>query len=139
MSNISELGHKRAFTAITFIAGKPVVFRGMARHMEAFRTWNDDGYLRDKFANVEVDIEEGKKENRSLGKINALVFPRIMKYENCRLGAYSVVLLTIWGGGAEFLIVHFFWFYSIFTAKKISLVKFIKLVSKTYQDFSKSL
>ena len=46
-----------------------MVFRGMARHMEAFRTWNDDGYLREKFANVQVDIEEGKKENRSLGKM----------------------------------------------------------------------
>ena len=46
-----------------------MVFSGMAQRMEAFRMWNDDGYLREKFANVDVDIEEGKKENRSLGKI----------------------------------------------------------------------
>lgn len=45
---------------------KPVVFKQMAHHIPAFKLWNDE-YLKEKFGHIKVDIEEGKKENRSLG------------------------------------------------------------------------
>ncbi|XP_077988721.1 bifunctional peptidase and (3S)-lysyl hydroxylase Jmjd7-like [Glandiceps talaboti] len=45
--------------------GKPVLFRGAAKNMRAFHLWNDE-YLRDRYGKLEVEVEEGKKENRSL-------------------------------------------------------------------------
>lgn len=46
-------------------AGKPVLFRGAARGMAAFRLWTED-YLRDKHGNVVLDqVETEKKETRN--------------------------------------------------------------------------
>ncbi|XP_065060405.1 bifunctional peptidase and arginyl-hydroxylase JMJD5-like isoform X2 [Rhopilema esculentum] len=45
--------------------GRPAVFKGAAKKMPAFKKW-DDEYLRTNFADLKFDVEEGKKENRSL-------------------------------------------------------------------------
>ncbi|XP_057300540.1 bifunctional peptidase and arginyl-hydroxylase JMJD5-like [Hydractinia symbiolongicarpus] len=49
-----------------YIAGsRPIVFKGAAKNMPAFKKWNDE-YLKEHFGELQVDVEEGKKENRSL-------------------------------------------------------------------------
>ncbi|XP_038078383.1 bifunctional peptidase and arginyl-hydroxylase JMJD5-like [Patiria miniata] len=46
--------------------GRPLLMKGAARNMKTFRLWNDE-YLRTQFGDLEVEVEEGKKENRSRG------------------------------------------------------------------------
>ncbi|XP_070543367.1 bifunctional peptidase and (3S)-lysyl hydroxylase Jmjd7-like [Ptychodera flava] len=60
--------------------GKPVLFRGAAKRMKAFQTWNDD-YLRDKYGEINVEVEEGKKENRSLSLFD-MKFRRFLEIYN---------------------------------------------------------
>ena len=48
-------------------ASKPIVFKGAAKKLPAFSKWSDD-YLKKEFGHVTVDVEEGKKENRSLAQ-----------------------------------------------------------------------
>jgi len=45
---------------------RPVLFRGAAKQMKAFKLWTDD-YLSSKYGNELVEVEEGKKEYRDLG------------------------------------------------------------------------
>lgn len=65
----------------TYVKGsKPLVFKGAAKHIPAYHLWTDD-YLSNEFGNVVVDIEEGKKENRSLGAWNWPLKQFIEKYK----------------------------------------------------------
>ncbi|XP_033634064.1 bifunctional peptidase and arginyl-hydroxylase JMJD5-like [Asterias rubens] len=46
--------------------GRPLLMKGAAKNMAAFKLWKDD-YLRSQHGELEVEVEEGKKENRSRG------------------------------------------------------------------------
>ncbi|KAK2159673.1 hypothetical protein LSH36_148g02021 [Paralvinella palmiformis] len=43
---------------------EPVVFKGAANHIPAFKLWTDT-YLNEKYGHIRVSAEQGKKENRS--------------------------------------------------------------------------
>ncbi|XP_019619076.1 PREDICTED: lysine-specific demethylase 8-like [Branchiostoma belcheri] len=43
--------------------GKPVIFRGAAKHHPAFQKWSDL-YIMEKYGDVEVEVDFRKKENR---------------------------------------------------------------------------
>lgn len=43
---------------------KPFLIKNHAKDMPAFKFWNDE-YIRSKYGHLQVDVEQGKKENRS--------------------------------------------------------------------------
>ncbi|XP_071507437.1 bifunctional peptidase and arginyl-hydroxylase JMJD5-like [Diadema antillarum] len=45
-------------------AGRPAVFKGAAKEMASYRLWTDE-YLSGRYGDLIVEVEEGKKENRS--------------------------------------------------------------------------
>ncbi|XP_032811225.2 tRNA wybutosine-synthesizing protein 5-like [Petromyzon marinus] len=47
--------------------GRPVLLRGAAARMPAYRRWCDDAYLSGRYGSLEVTVELGRKENRSAG------------------------------------------------------------------------
>ncbi|CAH1797094.1 unnamed protein product [Owenia fusiformis] len=55
----SEIFHKEYVKP-----GKPLIFKGAAKLMPAFKLWTDD-YLSSQFGDWDVEVEMGKKENRS--------------------------------------------------------------------------
>nr|XP_054756261.1 bifunctional peptidase and arginyl-hydroxylase JMJD5-like isoform X1 [Lytechinus pictus] len=44
--------------------GKPVIFKGAAQNMDSYKLWTDK-YLSEHYGHLNVEVEEGKKENRS--------------------------------------------------------------------------
>ncbi|KAI0221585.1 hypothetical protein LSAT2_027102 [Lamellibrachia satsuma] len=44
--------------------GKPVLFRGAAKGIPAFKLWTDK-YLAEKYGDIDIDVEHGKKELRA--------------------------------------------------------------------------
>ncbi|XP_043194725.1 bifunctional peptidase and (3S)-lysyl hydroxylase Jmjd7-like [Amphibalanus amphitrite] len=59
---------------------RPVVFRGLAGVHPAYWLWTDD-YLRREFGSVELDVEQKKKEDRSIGltRMNVSEFLSVYK------------------------------------------------------------
>ncbi|CAK8680367.1 unnamed protein product [Clavelina lepadiformis] len=47
--------------------GRPVLFKGAAKSFPSFKTWQGDSHLREKYGEWFIEVEEGKKENRSWG------------------------------------------------------------------------
>ncbi|XP_013411943.1 jmjC domain-containing protein 5 [Lingula anatina] len=48
--------------------GKPLLFKGKAKGIPAFNLWTDE-YLRNKYGDIKIDIEKGKKETRQGGML----------------------------------------------------------------------
>ncbi|KAM7449657.1 hypothetical protein ABFA07_002570 [Porites harrisoni] len=61
--------------------GKPLLLRGAAKSMPAYSKWTD-GYLSERFGEVGIDVEEGKKENRSLATFHFKLQDFISRYKN---------------------------------------------------------
>lgn len=62
------------------LASKPVVFKGAAKNIPAFHQWTDD-YMKEKFGDLKCDVEEGKKENRSMHMWNWTYREFLEKYQ----------------------------------------------------------
>ncbi|XP_066271363.1 bifunctional peptidase and (3S)-lysyl hydroxylase Jmjd7-like [Branchiostoma lanceolatum] len=61
---LQDVPHPRDFYHKYVKPGKPVVFKDAAKKTAAFKLWTDE-YLSAQYGDVKVDVEEGKKENRS--------------------------------------------------------------------------
>ncbi|CAH3028941.1 unnamed protein product [Porites evermanni] len=61
--------------------GKPLLLRRAAKSMPAYSKWTD-GYLSERFGEVGIDVEEGKKENRSLATFHFKLQDFISRYKN---------------------------------------------------------
>jgi len=66
---IEDIPSPQSFFNDYIKASKPVVFKNAAKQMAAYKLWTDE-YLMERFGDVVVDVEEGKKENRSLAMWN---------------------------------------------------------------------
>lgn len=62
--SVNEVPSPQEFFTRYVQPGKPVLFKGAAVRIPAYSLWTD-GYLNSKYGNLTVDVEEGKKENRS--------------------------------------------------------------------------
>lgn len=62
--SVNEVPSPEQFFTEYVQPGKPVIFKQAAVNTPAFALWTDD-YLSSKYGKIEVDVEEGKKENRS--------------------------------------------------------------------------
>ncbi|EDO37253.1 predicted protein [Nematostella vectensis] len=62
------------------IPGKPLLFKGAAKALPAYKLWTDE-YLSSKFGDLRMEVEEGKKENRSWGTFNFKLKEFINKYK----------------------------------------------------------
>ncbi|KAK3729606.1 hypothetical protein QZH41_016172 [Actinostola sp. cb2023] len=60
--------------------GKPLIFRGAAKKTPPYARWTDE-YLSKKFGGIKMEVEEGKKENRSLGSFNFKLQDFISRYK----------------------------------------------------------
>lgn len=71
----------REFFDQNVLPGKPVLFKGAAKKMPAFSKWTDE-YLSEKFGQEGIDVEEGKKENRSLATFHFKLQDFISRYKD---------------------------------------------------------
>lgn len=62
--SVDEIPSPQEFFQKYLQPGKPVLFKGAATKIPAYKLWTDD-YLSLKYGDLVVDVEEGKKENRS--------------------------------------------------------------------------
>ena len=53
---------------------KPVILKGAARDMPAFKLWTD-GYMKERYGGETVAVEPGKKENRTRVALEAKEIP----------------------------------------------------------------
>lgn len=63
------------------LPGEPLLLKGAAKKMHAYSRWTDD-YLREKFGDEGIDVEEGKKENRSLATFHFKLQDFIRRYKD---------------------------------------------------------
>ncbi|XP_035668201.1 bifunctional peptidase and arginyl-hydroxylase JMJD5-like isoform X1 [Branchiostoma floridae] len=61
---LQDVPHPRDFYHKYVKPGKPVVFKDAAKETAAFKLWTDE-YLSAQYGDLEVEVEEGKKENRT--------------------------------------------------------------------------
>ncbi|EDV26371.1 uncharacterized protein TRIADDRAFT_54286 [Trichoplax adhaerens] len=66
VEELTSIPNPKTFYDLYTKPGKPVILRNAAKAIPAFSLWTDE-YLSEKFGNVQVLVEEGKKENRSKG------------------------------------------------------------------------
>eukprot|EP00057_Strongylocentrotus_purpuratus_P027318 XP_011681792.1 PREDICTED: lysine-specific demethylase 8 [Strongylocentrotus purpuratus] len=60
--------------------GKPVIFKGAAQNMDSYKLWTDE-YLSKSYGHLKVEVEEGKKENRSKDLWHMSLSNFIQKYQ----------------------------------------------------------
>ncbi|XP_071964354.1 bifunctional peptidase and (3S)-lysyl hydroxylase Jmjd7-like [Antedon mediterranea] len=81
IDTVEAIPHPKQFYEDYVNKGKPLLMRGAASSMPAFRLWNDD-FLKEKYGHLTVEVEEGKKENRSLGLWEMTLKEYIDQYNN---------------------------------------------------------
>lgn len=77
---INEVPSPQQFFTEYVQPGKPVLFKQAAMKNPAYSLWTDD-YLSSKYGNLNVDVEEGKKENRSK-ELFSMPFSKFLKTYN---------------------------------------------------------
>ncbi|XP_030832561.1 bifunctional peptidase and arginyl-hydroxylase JMJD5 [Strongylocentrotus purpuratus] len=60
--------------------GSPVIFKGAAQNMDSYKLWTDE-YLSKSYGHLKVEVEEGKKENRSKDLWHMSLSNFIQKYQ----------------------------------------------------------
>lgn len=63
------------------LPGEPLLFKGAAKKMQAYSQWTDD-YLSGEFGEEGIDVEEGKKENRSMATFHFKLQEFIRRYKD---------------------------------------------------------
>lgn len=71
----------REFFDQNVLPGRPVLFKGAAKKMPAYSKWTDE-YLSETFGQEGIEVEEGKKENRSLATFHFKLQDFIRRYKN---------------------------------------------------------
>ena len=74
------------------LKSRPVLFRGAAKQMKAFKLWTDE-YLSSKYGKELVEVEEGKKEDRDLGMWAERFASFLRKYQG-KVGCPPLPLLS---------------------------------------------
>ncbi|XP_033108665.1 bifunctional peptidase and arginyl-hydroxylase JMJD5-like [Anneissia japonica] len=81
IDTVNAIPYPREFYEEYVNKGKPLLMRGAASFMPAFQLWNDE-FLKEKYGHLTVEVEEGKKENRSLGLWEMTLREYIDQYNN---------------------------------------------------------
>ncbi|ELU08556.1 hypothetical protein CAPTEDRAFT_211217 [Capitella teleta] len=77
-------------------ASRPIIFKGAASAIPAFESWTDE-YLRDTYGTYKVDVEVGKKENRSQELLHLTLKDFLAVYDSRELYMVQDILPEMMG------------------------------------------
>ena len=66
-TSTTKVPHPKEFYDLFVKKQKPLLMKGLAKKMNAYKKWKYDKYLNDTFGHIEITYEINKKENRNDG------------------------------------------------------------------------